>query len=82
VPEAAENPGTMKEPTRCAKCQSLMEEGFILDLGDYNSQQPSNWISGPPERSFWQGTKTKGKRQRQIRTFRCIQCGFLESYAW
>ncbi len=26
--------------------------------------------------------ETKGKRQRQIRTFRCVHCGFLESYAW
>ncbi len=72
----------MTEPPKCAKCQSPMEEGFVLDLGDHDYQRPSKWVSGPPEKSFWAGTKTKGKRQRQIRTFRCVGCGFLESYAW
>jgi hypothetical protein len=72
----------MNELPKCAKCQSSMEEGFILDLGDFNSEQPSTWISGPPEPSFWAGLKTKGKHKHEIHTFRCIRCGFLESYAW
>ena len=72
----------MSEPPKCAKCQSPMEEGFILDLGDQNSRQTSTWISGPPEPSFWTGLKMKGKHRREIRTFRCVRCGFLESYAW
>ena len=62
--------------------QSPMEEGFILELGHGNTGQPSNWIAGPPEPSFWMGTKVKGKLKRQIHTFRCIRCGFLELHAW
>ena len=58
------------------------ELAVILDLGDQNSRQTSTWISGPPEPSFWTGLKMKGKHQREIRTFRCVRCGFLESYAW
>jgi len=77
-----ENLLTMDEPLKCAKCQSPMEPGFILDLAEQNIRQSSKWISGPPEPSFWTGLKMKGKRKRQINTFRCIRCGFLESYAW
>jgi len=63
-----------------------MEEGFTLDLGHANVPKPAVWVSGPPEqafvRSFWMGIKMVAKDKRQIRTFRCIRCGFLESYAW
>ncbi|MCX6902719.1 MAG: hypothetical protein NTW03_04435 [Verrucomicrobia bacterium] len=72
----------MNETPKCTKCQSSMEEGFTLDLGDSNTAQAAAWVSGPPEPSFWMGLKIKGKHRRQIRTFRCIRCGFLESYAW
>jgi hypothetical protein len=59
-----------------------MEEGFILDLGEGDSRRVAQWVSGPPEPSFWMGLKTKGKPKHPIRTFRCTRCGFLESYAW
>ena len=36
---------------------------------------------GPPEKSFWTGTKTRGKKQVQVLTYRCSSCGYLESYA-
>ena len=75
----------MSDTPKCAKCGSSMEEGFTLDLGHGNSPQPAAWVSGPPEqafgRSFWMGIKMKAKDKRQIHTFRCIRCGFLESYA-
>jgi hypothetical protein len=32
-------------------------------------------------RSYWTGTKIRGKEQLEIHTFRCPKCGFLESYA-
>ena len=75
----------MSETLKCAKCGSSMEEGFTLDLGHANTPKAAAWVSGPPERafeqSFWMGTKLKGKGKRQICTFRCTRCGYLESYA-
>jgi hypothetical protein len=41
----------------------------------------SKWVEGAPEKSFWLGTKTRGKKQVQVATYRCKTCGYLESYA-
>ena len=57
-----------------------MQEGFILDAAQ-NEHKVSRWIAGKPESSFWTGTKTKGKDQYRIQSFRCSRCGYLESYA-
>lgn len=64
----------------CPKCSSQMEEGFIVDFG-YANIQPSNWVEGEPVKSFWHGTKIHDKKQYSITTYRCVRCGFLESYA-
>jgi hypothetical protein len=58
-----------------------MEEGFLADRGDANMVKPARWVDGTPERSFWTGTKTRGKEQYRVTTFRCDRCGYLESYA-
>ena len=39
------------------------------------------WIEGAPEKSFWIGIKTRGRRKLKIETWRCGRCGYLESYA-
>lgn len=64
----------------CPKCREEMEEGFIADF-TYGGIATSKWVEGEPEDSFWTGTKTKGKRQVEVLTFRCSSCGYLESYA-
>ena len=64
----------------CPKCRGKMEEGFIKDEG-YGTIQASKWVEGLPEKSFWTGTKTRGKNQVQVITYRCPGCGYLESYA-
>ena len=64
----------------CPKCRASMDEGFIKDE-TYGQVLASKWVEGPPEKSFWTGTKTKGKEQVQVRTYRCSSCGYLESYA-
>ena len=64
----------------CPKCRNMMEEGFIAD-NTYGGVATTMWVEGDPEESFWTGIKTKGKRQVEVHTFRCSNCGFLESYA-
>jgi predicted nucleic-acid-binding Zn-ribbon protein len=64
----------------CPKCKNEMEEGFLLDR-TYGGNFPGKWIEGEPEKSFWTGTKTANKTQIDIATFRCVACGYLESYA-
>lgn len=56
-----------------------MEPGFIVDRQQHGLRTQS-WFEGQPEKSFWSGLKTKGRRYREVRTFRCTRCGFLESY--
>ena len=66
----------------CLRCGSEMEQGFMLEYDAQNKRQRSRWVAGVPERSIWLGDiSTSDKRILRIRTFRCIECGYLESYA-
>ncbi|HEX5724126.1 MAG TPA: PF20097 family protein [Longimicrobiaceae bacterium] len=66
--------------TRCPKCGSKMEAGFVLEV-DGGSAKPARWVEGMPERSFWTGIRLKGRAQIPITAMRCVRCGFLEQYA-
>ena len=61
---------------KCSKCGADMQEGFILE-----HRVPARWIAGKPEKSGLGGIKAVGREQRRIETYRCVACGFLESYA-
>jgi Zn ribbon nucleic-acid-binding protein len=52
-----------------------MQEGFIIE-----SKLPSRWIAGPPQTSIL-GTNASGREQRQIASYRCVACGYLELFA-
>ncbi len=65
----------------CVKCEGFMEEGFIADRGDYEVKTVNKWVEGKPVKSFWTGIKVSGRQQIEIRTYRCANCGYLESYA-
>ena len=66
----------------CPKCDGEMEEGFIIDYGAYGSQLPTDWVEGTPHRSFWHGgVKVTDRRRYEVRSYRCVRCGYLESYA-
>jgi len=68
------------EQRTCSECGGEMEKGFTLDKS-YGATLVSRWIQGEPEMN-WQGTaKTRGRECRAIETWRCVQCGFLKSYA-
>ncbi|HVR11845.1 MAG TPA: PF20097 family protein [Thermoanaerobaculia bacterium] len=64
----------------CPKCRTEMEEGFVPDHAQ-GAALVSSWVAGTPEPSVWFGLKLGGKDQRQIVTYRCPACGYLESYA-
>ena len=59
-----------------------MEGGYLIDVtyGQGTAAVPK-WVAGEPERSIWTGLKLRGKEQLPVSTYRCRQCGFLESYA-
>jgi hypothetical protein len=71
----------MKDSPKCPKCQTEMEAGWVMDRGHGDFVRLATWVQGEPERSFWMGMKVSGKKQLQVQTFRCPQCGYLESYA-
>ena len=72
----------MTQPViNCVKCEGFMEEGFIVDRGHYDSTRVETWVEGKPVKSFWTGIKVSDRQQFKVRTFRCANCGYLESYA-
>ena len=71
----------MAEEFACARCGGKMEEGFVLDRGSYNFPNEQQWVEGEPERSFWTGLNMDGRRLFKVSTYRCEQCGRLDSYA-
>ncbi len=68
------------KPQVCPKCQGEMVRGFVADFA-HSKVLVSTWVEGPPERSFWYGTKVPREKCLPIATFRCAACGYLESYA-
>ena len=70
----------MTRSATCPKCSGRMEEGFMLDR-TYGGNLQETWAEGPPEKSFWTGMKVRGRAQIPVTTFRCSNCGFLESFA-
>ena len=66
---------------QCSKCNSDMEEGFLLEKGDGALLSPGTWVAGKPEKSLVSGVSLKGKVLYDVVTFRCIVCGYLDSYA-
>jgi len=66
---------------QCSRCNSDMEEGFLLEKGDGGILSPQTWVAGKADKSFLSGVCLKGKMVYNITTFRCTACGFLDSYA-
>jgi hypothetical protein len=56
-----------------------MVQGFVPDY-THHGTKVSTWVEGPPTKSFWYGIKIRGEGI-PIATFRCAECGYLESYA-
>lgn len=74
----------MENALACPKCSNAMEEGFTVDRGQ-DFYVPI-WQPGQPKAARFLGMGLGGivakrKLWRSIVTYRCTQCGFLESYA-
>jgi hypothetical protein len=69
----------MELSSNCPKCNGHMERGFVVDHDKFPTM--SEWTEGeaPVQYSIWSGA-IKGVT-RQVTTYRCTECGFLESYA-
>jgi hypothetical protein len=57
-----------------------MQEGFVPEEGHLMRFVLQEWIAGKPEFGP-PGLRMEGKERRAVRTFRCVKCGYLESYA-
>jgi len=67
-------------PGPCFRCQGPLEPGFIADFQHGQRMNPSEWVPGTPQPSFWTGTWT-GDRRYPIQALRCRRCGHLEFWA-
>ncbi len=63
----------------CPKCNGAMNQGFVADK-THGATEVAMWRPGPPERSFFSGTKLP-KDSLPMAAFCCEHCGFVEFYA-
>ncbi len=68
---------------RCPKCNGGMVQGFTCGREGPN-RILSTWEEGVPEKVGWlfrQVRKVPPDKSVPVAIFRCLACGFLESYA-
>ena len=68
---------------RCPKCNGGMVQGFTCGREGPN-RILSTWEEGVPEKVGWlfrQIRKVPPDKSVPVAIFRCLACGFLESYA-
>jgi len=71
----------MEASMNCLRCKGDMEQGFLLDHS-HNSNFAGKWVKGSPERSTLSDAAVKTPvHTKEIVTYRCTACGYLESYA-
>ncbi len=71
------------EAIQCPKCKGGMVQGFIIDWQGSKFSRVSTWVEGAPGKPGWFGTCVPAPEEKciPVGTFRCLVCGFLESYA-
>ena len=66
----------------CTKCKIQMQQGYILDAMYGNIvTTTSKWSKGKPKKILSFALPTSENTSMQIVTYRCPECGYLESYA-
>ena len=64
----------------CSKCDSHMQQGVVVDMS-YAGILRSMWVEDQAENSVIAGIPDHHKRKVNTITYRCSNCGFLDSYA-
>src|SRR5947207_13480902 len=70
----------LDEGIDCPKCRTQMVTGWIPDT-TYGGFVSAGWYPGDPVKSWWGTYKVDRKQLIPIQTFRCSNCGYVESYA-
>jgi hypothetical protein len=74
----------MSDEIKCSKCGGNMVAGFEVDRGIFEiDMRQAKWVQvvGDYFEKYGFFQKKHIKEARTITTYRCVQCGFLESYA-
>jgi hypothetical protein len=73
----------MTQTRPCPKCSAQMVAGFIRDRAAGGANLQSKWVEGMPTPSVWfdERVELEGRAPAPVTTFRCVDCGYLESYA-
>ena len=69
------------EAVACTRCGGKMEEGTLFYTGQYGEWRPMRWFKGglePPVLVLFEEDK---QPIFNVRTYRCEECGRLESFA-
>jgi len=64
----------------CSECHSYMQQGVVVDLS-YAGILRSLWVEDQAEYSVVAGIPDHHNRKVKTITYRCSNCGFLDSYA-
>jgi hypothetical protein len=73
-------PPVVPERLLCLRCFGEMQEGFVASSRDGITDSPIRWYPGRPEHTLLGGSSPDAPAP-VVRTFRCVCCGYLESYA-
>ncbi len=66
----------------CGKCGGEMEFGLIVDAQGDAAERAAQWVRGRPDTTAWlHRFKAAGSDRMEIKTLRCVACGYLEMYA-
>jgi hypothetical protein len=57
-----------------------MQEGLVVDF-NYAGVLPSMWVQNQAQASAGAGSNINDKRKIKTVTYRCSDCGYLDSYA-
>ncbi|MGA2255883.1 MAG: hypothetical protein ABSG53_14650 [Thermoguttaceae bacterium] len=65
---------------KCLRCGGEMQPGYIADrtVAGYD---PAKWFEGDLVTGVFGGVEKARSKPLLVSTYRCIQCGYLKSYA-